>query len=54
MPEKKADKTRNERQARRREREKQWLIEHGWKSWEAVHTALINGKCKIIHKDNKN
>lgn len=41
------DKTRNERQARRRMREKQWLIANGWKSWEALHTALMSGKVII-------
>lgn len=35
------DKTRNQRQARRREREKQWLEANGWSSWEALHTALM-------------
>ena len=39
----KTDNTRNQRQARRREREKQWLKENGWQSWEALHTALLNG-----------
>lgn len=39
----KKDNTRNERQSRRREREKQWLKENGWQSWEALHTALMNG-----------
>jgi hypothetical protein len=41
------DKTRNERQKRRREREKQWLTNNGWKSWEALHTALMNGELII-------
>jgi len=50
MPEKKTDKTRNERQARRRAREKQWLTGNGWSSWEAVHTALVNGKIKLVHR----
>jgi len=36
------DKTGNERQQRRRQREKEWLKEHGFKSWEAVHTILMN------------
>lgn len=45
MPEKKKDKTRNERQARRRTREKKWLFEHGFSSWEALHTKLL---CKEI------
>ena len=35
------DKTGNERQARRRERERKWLDEHGYKSWESLHTALM-------------
>lgn len=48
MPKKKTDKTRNERQARRRAREKQWLNENGWSSWEALHTALVNGKIKLF------
>jgi len=39
----KKDNTRNERQSRRREREKQWLKENGWQSWEALYTALMNG-----------
>jgi len=39
----KPDRTRNDRQVRRREREKQWLKENGWQSWEALHTALMNG-----------
>lgn len=42
MPEKMLDKTRNERQARRRAREKQWLAENGFSSWEALHTKLLN------------
>ena len=37
------DNTRNERQARRREREKQWLSDHGYTSWEKLHTELMNG-----------
>lgn len=55
MPEKKKDKTRNERQARRRAREKQWLSEQGFSSWEALHTKLL---CKEIilvdHRDRDN
>jgi hypothetical protein len=39
----KPDRTRNERQTRRRDREKQWLRENGWSSWEALHTALMKG-----------
>jgi hypothetical protein len=42
----KADNTRNQRQARRREREKRWLKSNGWQSWEALHTALMNG---VVH-----
>ena len=48
LKENRTDKTRNLRQARRREREKQWLEEHGWKSWEALHTALMNGGKHIL------
>lgn len=36
------DKTGNERQQRRRKREKEWLKDHGFESWEALHTALMN------------
>lgn len=48
MPESRPDKTRNERQARRREREKKWLVENGWTSWETVHTALIRDQYRLI------
>lgn len=41
------DKTGNERQQRRRQHEKEWLKEHGFKSWEALHTALMNGKTSL-------
>jgi hypothetical protein len=44
----KIDNTRNQRQARRREREKQWLTHNGWRSWEALHTSLINGSTLLI------
>ena len=44
------DKTGNERQQRRREREKAWLKEHGFKSWEALHTALMNGKTSLTKR----
>jgi len=44
------DRTRNQRQARRREREKQWLEANGWSSWEALHTALMNGQVAIFVK----
>ena len=44
----KKDSTRNQRQTRRRKREKQWLKENGWKSWEALHTALMNGAVCMI------
>ena len=54
MPEKKADKTRNERQARRRAREKQWLSENGFSSWEVVHTLLVSGFAKIVGDKNRN
>jgi hypothetical protein len=42
------DRTRNERQARRREREKLWLKANGWRSWEALHTALMSGATSLI------
>jgi hypothetical protein len=45
---KKPDRTRNERQARRRDREKQWLNQNGWKSWEALHTALMSGNVSLV------
>ena len=41
------DKTGNERQQRRRKREKEWLKEHGFESWEALHTALMNGETSL-------
>ena len=41
------DKTGNDRQRRRREREKVWLKEHGFESWEALHTALMNGETSL-------
>lgn len=46
----KEDSTRNGRQARRREREKAWLKEHGWGSWEALHTALMRGEVLVIFR----
>jgi hypothetical protein len=48
MPEKKPDKTRNERQARRRAREKKWLADNGFSSWEAVHTILMRDSMKLV------
>jgi len=42
------DNTRNERQARRREREKRWLKANGWQSWEALHTALMKDLVHLI------
>jgi hypothetical protein len=48
MVDKKPDRTRNERQARRREREKQWLGKNGWTTWEAVHTLLMTDKYQIV------
>jgi hypothetical protein len=48
MAEKKTDKTRNKRQARRRAREKHWLAENGFSSWEAIHTGLIAGKLHLV------
>jgi hypothetical protein len=44
----KKDPTRNQRQARRREREKEWLKKHGWRSWEALHTALMIGTVNLV------
>jgi len=41
------DKTGNERQQRRRKREKEWLKDHGFESWEALHTALMNGETSL-------
>ena len=41
------DKTGNERQQRRRKREKEWLKEHGFESWEALHPALMNGETSL-------
>lgn len=45
------DKTGNDRQRRRREREKVWLKEHGFESWEAVHTALMNGETSLTKRE---
>jgi len=45
------DKTGNERQQRRREREKTWLKEHGFQSWEALHTALMNGETSLTKRE---
>jgi hypothetical protein len=36
-------KTNIQKQADRRKREKEWLGIHHFTSWEAVHTALMNG-----------
>ena len=44
------DKTGNERQQRRRQREKEWLKEHGFRSWEALHTALMNGETSLTQR----
>lgn len=48
--ENKKDKTSNQRQTRRRIREKQWLQAKGWRSWEALHTALMNGIVELFVK----
>jgi len=48
------DRTINERQARRRLKEKNWLAEHGWGSWEAVHTALLKGLVKLVRSEHTN
>ena len=50
------DPTRNERQARRRGRERKWLDEHKFTSWEAVHTKIMNGEMmlkEVKQKRNK-
>jgi hypothetical protein len=44
----KTDRTRNERQARRRGREKEWLYKNGWRSWEALHSALMNSSAIVV------
>ncbi len=46
----KPDTTRNERQKRRRENERRWLIQHGFTSWESLHTKLMNGEVEIKAK----
>lgn len=38
-----APKSNSERQRDRRVKEKQWLKDHGYTSWEALHTKLVNG-----------
>ncbi len=43
-----------ERQARRRQKEKIWLAENGWGSWEAIHTALLKGWGKLVSVKSKN
>lgn len=45
------DKTGNERQQRRRKREKEWLKDHGFESWEALHTALMNGEASLTKRE---
>jgi hypothetical protein len=45
------DRTRNERQKRRRENEKAWLKANGFTSWEALHTKLVSGKIFIIQPE---
>jgi len=45
------DKTGNERQQRRRHREKEWLKKHGFESWEALHTALMNGETSLTKRE---
>ena len=57
------DKTGNERQQRRRQREKEWLKEHNFSEWaevhlvyfgyaslEALHTALMNGETSLTKR----
>ena len=41
------DKTGTARQQARRQREKEWLTAHGFTSWEALHTALMNGSTVV-------
>ena len=41
------DKTRNERQSRRRMKEKEWLKQHGFNSWEALHTLMMKVKTRL-------
>lgn len=45
------DKTGNERQQRRRQREKEWLKKNGFQSWEALHTALMNGETSLTQRE---
>jgi hypothetical protein len=52
MAKKKVDITRNERQARRRAREKQWLAENGFSSWETLHTKLLSRQIGLINLKN--
>jgi len=40
-------KTTNERQQARRKREKKWLADHGFTSWEQLHTMLMNNKLTL-------
>lgn len=47
------DKTGNDRQARRREKEKDWLKKHGFRSWEALHTALMDKELRVVRVKNK-
>jgi hypothetical protein len=37
----------SERQQARRIREKKWLKDHGFTSWEQLHTQLMNGDLTI-------
>ena len=53
MAEKATDKTRNERQARRRAREKLWLSENGFSSWEALHTKLLSKQIGLTKLENR-
>ena len=45
------DKTGTDRQHRRRQREKEWLAANGWKSWEALHTALLKGETCLTQRE---
>ena len=47
------DPTNTTRQQRRRLREKEWLAQNGWSSWESLHTSLMNGTASLV-PDPKN
>ena len=45
------DKTGSARQQKRRNHEKAWLKEHGFNSWEQIHTKLMDGTFLLIDMD---